>query len=235
MDEEFKTFVRQAAHFFVLEDKLWCREAHGKHQLVLPPSKQYQVLEEVHNDLGHKGIYMISSCLCSCFWWPHIIEDIKWYVKTYHECQVQQTCKLHIPPTIPIPGGLFQKVHIDMMKMPKAGKIEYLIQAHCALTSYLEWCMLRKENTHMLCTFIFEELLCRWGPITEIVMDNMPMYKVAVDELTHKYGIHPIHISPYNSQANGIVKRQHHNIRKAIIKTCKGDETCWNQVVHSVF
>jgi hypothetical protein len=37
-DEEFKTFVRQAAHFFVLEDKL-CREAHGKHQLVLPPSK----------------------------------------------------------------------------------------------------------------------------------------------------------------------------------------------------
>jgi hypothetical protein len=38
-DEEFETFVRQAAHFFVLEDKLWCREAHGKHQLVLPPSK----------------------------------------------------------------------------------------------------------------------------------------------------------------------------------------------------
>jgi hypothetical protein len=38
-DEEFETFIRQAAHFFVLEDKLWCREAHGKHQLVLPPSK----------------------------------------------------------------------------------------------------------------------------------------------------------------------------------------------------
>jgi hypothetical protein len=40
-DEEFETFVRQAARFFVLEDKLWCREAHSKHQLVLPPSKQY--------------------------------------------------------------------------------------------------------------------------------------------------------------------------------------------------
>jgi hypothetical protein len=38
-DEEFETFVRQAACFFVLEDKLWHREAHGKHQLVLPPSK----------------------------------------------------------------------------------------------------------------------------------------------------------------------------------------------------
>jgi hypothetical protein len=38
-DEEFKTFVKQAAHFFILEDKLWCREAHGKHQLILPLSK----------------------------------------------------------------------------------------------------------------------------------------------------------------------------------------------------
>jgi len=38
-DEEFETFVRQAARFFVLEDKLWHREAHSKHQLVLPPSK----------------------------------------------------------------------------------------------------------------------------------------------------------------------------------------------------
>jgi hypothetical protein len=95
--------------------------------------------------------------------------------------------------------------------------------------------MLRKENTRMLCAFIFEELLCRWGPITEIITDNAPVYKVAVDKLAHKYGIHPIHVSPYNSQANGIVERWHCDICKAIIKTCEGDETCWNQVVHSVF
>jgi hypothetical protein len=231
MDEEFETFIRQAVRFFVLEDKLWRREVHGKHQLILPPSKRYRVHEEAHNDLGHKGIYMISSR----FWWLHIIEDIKWYTKTCYECQVQQTRKLHIPPTVPIPGGLFQKAHIDMMKMPKAGRFEYLLQVHCALTSYPEWCMLHKENTRTLCTFIFEELLCRWGPITEIVTDNAPMYKVAVDELAHKYRIHLIHVSPYNSQANGIVERRHRNVREAIIKTCEGDETRWNQVVHSVF
>jgi transposase InsO family protein len=61
------------------------------------------------------------------------------------------------------------------------------------------------------------------------------MYKVTVDELAHKYGIHPIHVSPYNSQANGIIERWHPDVRKAIIKTCEGDKTHWNQVVHSVF
>jgi hypothetical protein len=159
-DEEFKTFVKQAAHFFMLEDKLWHREVHGKHQLILPPSEQYPVLEEAHDNLGHKGIYMISLCLHSCFWWLHIIEDIKWYMKTCHECQVQQMHKLHISLTVLIPGGLFRRVHIDTMKMPKAGRSEYLIQACCALISYPEWCMLC-ENTCTLCAFIFEELLCR--------------------------------------------------------------------------
>jgi hypothetical protein len=144
-------------------------------------------------------------------------------------------CKLHIPPTVPIPGGLFWKAHINTIKMPKAGRFEYLVQVRCTLTSYPEWHMLRKENTRMLCAFIFEELLCRWGPITEIIMNNAPTYKVAVDELTHKYGIHPIHVLPYNSQANSIIERWHRDIHKAIIKTCEGDETRWNQVVHSVF
>jgi hypothetical protein len=60
------------------------------------------------------------------------------------------------------------------------------------------------------------------------------VYKIAVDELVRKYGIHLIHVSPYNSQANGIVERRHRDVREAIIKTCEGDETHWSQVVHSV-
>jgi hypothetical protein len=71
-------------------------------------------------------------------WGDCNIKDIKWYTKTCHECQVQQMCKLHIPPTIPIPGGLFWKVHIDTMKMPKASGFEYLVQACCTLTLYPE-------------------------------------------------------------------------------------------------
>jgi hypothetical protein len=72
-------------------------------------------------------------------------------------------------------------------------------------------------------------------PITKIVTANAPTYRVTVDELACKYRIHPIHVSPYNSQANGIVERRHCDVQEAIIKTCEGDETRWNQVVHSVF
>jgi len=52
--------------------------------------------------------------------------------------------------------------------------------------------MLCKENTKSLGAFIFEDLLCRWGPITEIVTNNGPAFRVAVDDLAERYGIHPI-------------------------------------------
>jgi len=234
-DEEFKSFVHYAARFFILEDNLWRRDPQGKHQLVVDPRKRYRILKEAHDDLGHKGVYAVHMRLLLRFWWPHIIDDVKWYTRTCHECQVRQTRKLHIPPTVPIPGGLFRKVHIDTMKMPRAGGFEHLVQARCALTGYPEWRMLRKETTKTLQAFVFEELLCRWGPITEIVTDNAPAYRLAVDVLAAKYGVHPIRVSPYNSQANGIVERRHRDVREAIMKTCEGDDSRWYQVAHSVF
>jgi hypothetical protein len=128
-DHDFAAFVHNAARFFVLEGNLWHREPHGRHQLVVQPHKRYRILKEAHDDLGHKGVYTTRMRLLLRFWWLHIVEDIKWYGKTCHECQTRQMLKLHIPPTVPIPGGLFRKAHIDTMKMPKAGGFEYLVQA----------------------------------------------------------------------------------------------------------
>ena len=44
-----------------------------------------------------------------------------------------------------------------------------------------------------------------------------------------------IQISGYNSQANGIVKRSHFDIRQALVKACKGDISKWNKGVYLVF
>jgi len=118
--------------------------------------------------------------------------------------------------------------------MPKAGGFDRLVHARCALMGYPEWQMLRKENTKSLGAFIFKDLLCRWGPITEIVTDNGPAFRAAVDDLAECYGIHPIRISPYNSQANGIVEWCHYDVREAIIKSCDGDELRWYKVAHAV-
>jgi transposase InsO family protein len=108
------------------------------------------------------------------------------------------------------------------------------LSSFSTLMGYPEWQMLCKENTKSLGTFIFEDLLCRWGPITKIITDNGPAFQAAVNDLAEHYGIHPIRISPYNSQANGIVEQCHYDVWEAIIKSCDGDKLRWYKVAHAV-
>src|SRR5882724_1164667 len=95
--------------------------------------------------------------------------------------------------------------------------------------------MLRRETGRALGAFIFEEVLCRWGGIEEIVTDNGTAFVVALDWLQGRYGITHIRISAYNSRANGIVERQHRTIRDSIVKACDGEISRWPTVTPHIF
>jgi hypothetical protein len=119
--------------------------------------------------------------------------------------------------------------------MPQAGGYRYVVHARDALTAWPEWRALTAETGVTLGNFVFEEVLCRWGAVQEIVTDNGAAFISAVEHLSAKYGINHIRISGYNSQANGIIERQHYPVREAIMKTCKGEEHKWRSVIHAVF
>ena len=157
---DFQSFVNTTSHFFFLNSLLWCCQPNGRHQLVVAEPKCYRLIKEAHDDLRHKGVFSVHTCLLLRFWWPMLVDDVKWFIKTCHQCQIHQTCHFRIPPTIPIVGGLFTRVHIDTMLMPHAGGYRYIIQACCTLTAYPEWRMLRSESASILTSFIFEDLLC---------------------------------------------------------------------------
>ena len=82
--------------------------------------------------------------------------------------------------------------------------------------------------------WIFNDILCRWGALCEIVMDNGPAFIKALDYLGKRYHICHIRILGYNSRANGIVERTHFDVRQALFKACKGDQSKWHSVVTSV-
>jgi len=173
--------------------------------------------------------------LLDCFWWPALETDVKWYVQTCHQCQIRQTTKVRLPPTVETPTPLFYRAHIDTMFMPHAGGFRYIMQARCSLTAWPEWCALCVETGRTIGAFIFEEILCRWEAVAELVTDNGTAYVAALDWLQDKYRICHIRILVYNSQANGIVERQHRTIRKSIFKACNGDGSSWLMVAPFAF
>lgn len=57
----------------------------------------------------------------------------------------------------------------------------------------------------------------------------------AAEYLAAKYQINHICISPYNSQANGIVERRHLDVREALVKASEGQEQHWTIAAPTVF
>ena len=117
-DSDYTSFINAATHFFLLTGSVYRREQHGRHQLVVPVEHHYGLIQEAHDSLRHKGVFSVRTRLLLHFWWPVLVNDVKWYIRTCHKCQIHQTARLHIPPTIPVVGGLFYKVYIDTMVMP---------------------------------------------------------------------------------------------------------------------
>src|SRR5882672_1128479 len=230
-----RTLMRYASKFFLMDGVLMRRDLQGRHKVVISIDKRFSLISRAHETVGHRAIFSTLANLRERFWWPMLEEDVKWFISTCHPCQTRQTRHLHLPPTIPNIPTLFRKVHIDTMLMPTVNKFHYLVQARCAMSSWPEWCPLRKENEKTLGDFIFEDILCRWGGVTEIVTDNGPVLVAAAGYLSEKYGIHHIKISPYNSQANGVVEWKHFNIHDSLMKTCNNEHSKWVNMAPLVF
>jgi hypothetical protein len=118
--------------------------------------------------------------------------------------------------------------------LPSAG-FKYIVQGRCSLTQYPEFRKLRSENAKALGDWIFEDIICRWGSLREIVTDNGSAFLKAMEYLAKKYHITHIRISGYNSRANGLVECPHFDVRQSLFKAVDGDQKRWSQAVYSVF
>jgi len=64
--------------------------------------------------------------------------------------------------------------------------------------------MLHSETSPTLMDFIFQDILCRYSVVADLVTDNRTPYIATLEELSCKYSINHIQISSYNSQANNV-------------------------------
>ena len=132
--------------------------------------------------------------------------------------------KVLIPPVVATPAPLFAKVYMDMMHMTTSGGYKYIVQGRCSLIFWLEFRMLHREMAKVLGEWIFEDILCQWGALGEIVMDNGAPFIKALKYLRKRYHIMHIRISRYNSRVNGMIEQSHFDIRQALYKVADGNE-----------
>lgn len=235
-DKEYAKFARQASNFFLdKEGRLYRRGIDGAHKLVVDKDHRMYMMRAGHDSLGHRGFFATKELLGTRFWWPEMERDISWYIKSCHLCQIRERTLLSIPPTITHTPSIFQVLHADTLHMsPPSNGHKFIVQGRCALSSWMEGAPLKVEDGRSLGTWLFQDIICRWGSLKEIVTDNGSAFRAATAWLESKYGIRGITISAYNSKANGIAERAHWDVRQSLFKATGGDNKKWFYFFHHV-
>ena len=227
-DQDYKKLVRTARRFFTDNNCLYRKNHMGEHRLVVEKDKRMYMMKASHDNLGHRGFYATKELIAKRFWWPEMEKDISWYCKTCHACQERQKLLVQIPPIITHTPSIFQVLHADTMHMtPKSNGCGYILHGCCGMTSWMEGRPSKDEKARTIAKWLFEDIVCRWGCLREIVTDNGSAYRAATAWLEEKYGIKGIKISPYNSKANGRIERKHWDLRQMLTKATGGDTSKW--------
>ena len=237
LDEKaHRNLVRTATHFFMNKNgRLYKRGIDSAHKLVVDQSLRMYLMKASHDSLGHRGFYATKTLISERFWWPEMERDISWYCKTCDICQKRQKLLVKIPPIVTHTPSIFQVLHADTMHMtPKSNGCGHIVHGRCGMTSWMEGRAVRDENGKTIANWLFEDIICRWGCITEIVTDNGGPYRSAVAWLEQKYGIKGIRISSYNSKANGKIERPHWDVRQMLFKATGGNPSKWFWFFHHV-
>ena len=228
--------VTQSKRFLLRRGELYKRNGFKPPvKAIFSAEQRNHILKSAHEGLGHRGEYALMQTLKERFYWPNMWKDAQSHVKSCYECQIRSTKKAETPLTISIPITLFTKIHVDLMYMDKAMGYQFVVAARDDLSRASEGRALRNTKAKTLSQFFWEDIICRYGAIGQVVTDNGPEVSEEFSELTRRYGIPHIKISPYNSKANGVVERGHFIIRESIMKACQQHPKRWPEYVHHAF
>ena len=231
-----RRFLAKASRFFMKDGQMFRTNGFKPPlKVILSNSSRFSILKGAHEYLGHRGEQAVMHTLKERFYWPNMWNNIHHHVRSCHECQIRSTRKVEIPLTPSFPTTIFVKIHVDIMHMTKGMGFKYIVAARDDLSRAAEGRALRNTKAKTLAQFFWEEILCRYGAVGEVVTDNGAEVLEAFEELVRRYGIPHIKISPYNSKANGVVERGHFTIHESIMKACQDNPTKWPEYVHYAF
>lgn len=96
-EETLEKATRELPRFFIHEDRLYKKDADGRHKRVVLREDRLRIMKAAHDGLGHKGFGPVFAAVRTRFWWPEFGADIKWYIQSCLVCQQRKLLSYKLP------------------------------------------------------------------------------------------------------------------------------------------
>lgn len=223
-----KSFIQATRKYFLYDDRLWRRAPDVPRLVVLNLRRREEIIKQAHDESGHRGRDPTYKKISDSYFWPNMLAQVAVFCRTCVECQLRSVYRprVQINPTwVPT---ILRKFNIDVVFMNvESGGFKYFVDARDDLTGWMEAKPLRRKSAQEVASFIFKDIICRFGCIIQMTADNGGEFRGATEILLKKYGVKVVHTSPRHPEANGMSERGHRTWVESIWKLCGRDRTKW--------
>jgi hypothetical protein len=213
----FQALRRKATDFFVQAGRLMRRGSPLPRIVVTIPSKQHEILQRLHEDLGHRGTAETYRRVAERFWWPSLRKAVQSWCRSCEACQKRDSRR---PMEMRYPTGedtLFGRVSMDVVHI-KASGAKYLIVARDDFSGWVEAKFLNNITSEAVAAFLQEHWTMRYGLARSYSTDGGSEFGGALaDMLRSLPGQHRVS-TPYYPEAQGMVERGHAPLKAALVK-----------------
>lgn len=206
-------------------------------KLVIPKGQRQEVYKCCHEDpqAAHLGIYKTINRIRELYYWPHLLQDVRKYVRHCKTCAAQKVESSARPGLMGKAKKVnfpWQYISVDLLgPLPRSKNgFTYILLISDYFTKFCLLHPLREAKTPPIVKYLEEQVFLIYGAPQIIACDNGSQFTAKIfKKLATDYGVKIYYNANYHAQVNA-VERVNRVLEAAIRSYLKDvDQRSWDQ------